>query len=549
MKNILCLFLLAATFAARAQMPANDLLKHVPADADQVTDINLGTITSKMDLHAVLNVLGGKAGKDKIVSMIQQLMSSGLDLHQHVIITKSNSKKVDSIQYFTVIAHITDSAKFVAFLRAKNKEAGGEPLHFVHLQGKERVVATDKDAAAWNDHLVILTMYTVPGSSNGPLVPPATAQLRAARRVAVALRGFSDTKFVTDNHFVSAFSDDGDVHLWSHGALWTTMLDKFTKKMPGMNQFGDISQLAGKADAAGQSVSTLRFENGKVNYRTLKFAGANQLAATQRMLGQGLNGELLALVPPRPPLAVGSLHFDMAALEDTLKRTPSYPMIDSMLHGNGTSVTDIFHALKGDVLFLVCQPDKATADTTSKTKIPAPAMFLVATINDKAAFEKIAPMIKLKSAITAGADTMTTDTAHKNPFPYYIVQNDLVVLGKRRQIMEFVNNTATGDPAGKLLPEQVRANALDIGIDIHGLVMALLGPMLTPGDTQDPKSKAMMDMVQEFQTLQISIGAVRDDAIETNVELKLTDQNKNSLTILTNMISSLAGKAGGGQSQ
>ena len=72
--------------------------------------------------------------------------------------------------------------------------------------------------------------------------------------------------------------------------------------------------------------------------------------------------------------------------------------------------------------------------------------------------------------------------------------------------------------------------------------MALLGPMLAPGDTQDPKGKAMMDMVQEFQTLQISIGAVRDDAIETNVELKLTDQNKNSLTILTNMISSLAGK-------
>jgi hypothetical protein len=549
MKNILCIFLLAATFAAQAQMPANDLLKHIPADADQVTDVNLGTITSKMDLQAVLNILGSKAGKDKIVSMIQQLMSSGLDLHQHVIIIKSNSKKADSIQYFTVIAHITDSAKFVAFLRAKNKEAGGEPLHFVHLQSKERVVATDKDAAAWNDHLTVLTMYTVPGSPNGPLVPPATARLRAARRVAAALHGFNDTKFVTDNHFVSAFSDDGDVHIWSRGAIWTTLLDKFTKKMPGMNQFGDISQFAGKADAAGQSISTLRFDNGRINYRTLKFASTSQLAATKRMLGQGLNSELLALVPPRPLLGVGSLHFDMAALEDTLKRNPAYSTIDSVLQGKGTSVTDIIHALKGDFLFLVCQPDKATADSTSKTKIPAPAMFLVASISDKAAFEKIASMIKLKSAITAGADTMTTDTAHKNPFPYYIVQNDLVVLGKRRQVLEFVNSTAAGDPVGKLLPEQVRANTLDVGIDIHGLVMALLGPMLSPGDSQDPKGKAIMDMVQEFQTLQISIGAVRDDAMETNVELKLADQNKNSLTILTNMISSLAGKAGGGQSQ
>jgi hypothetical protein len=178
-------------------------------------------------------------------------------------------------------------------------------------------------------------------------------------------------------------------------------------------------------------------------------------------------------------------------------------------------------------------------------------LFLVATINDKAAFEKIVPLIKLKNAITAPADTMTTDTAHKkNPFPYYIEQNDLVVLGKRHQIMEFVNNTATGDPVGKLLPEQVRANTVNAGIDIHAFVTALFGPMLTAAaNNQDPKSKAMMDMIQTFQTLQVSVGAIRDDAIEIDVELKLADQNKNSLTVLTNIIAGLAGKSGGGQTQ
>src|SRR6202012_18558 len=132
----LCILFLAGAFAAQAQQPANDLLSHVPGDANQVTDVNLGTITSKRGRPAMLGVLGST--KNQNLSMIRQLMTSGLDIHQNLIIAETNSKKVDSIQYFTFIAHITDSAKFVAFLRAKAKAANGEPIHFIHLQGKER---------------------------------------------------------------------------------------------------------------------------------------------------------------------------------------------------------------------------------------------------------------------------------------------------------------------------------------------------------------------------------------------------------------------------
>jgi hypothetical protein len=548
MKNILFLLLLTIAFATHAQNPTNDLLSHVPADASQVTDVNLGSITSKMDLPSILNLVGNKTHNNKNLAMIQQLLTSGLDIHQNVIVAQTNSGKIDSIQYITFILHLTDSAKFVAFMRSKAKEANGEPLHFIHLPGKERVAVHDKDAAAWNDHLAVLTVFTVPRSSNGPLVPIATAQLKAARRVAAALRGFSDTKFSTDTRFTTAFSDGGDVHLWSAKGQWLSMLEKFSKKMPGMGQFGNMSQFAGKSSVSGPSISTLRFENGRISYRTLKFVNPTELAAIQRTLGQGLSPELLALVPPRPLLGVAALHFDIAAIEDTLKRNPSFPMIDTMMQSKGVSVMDILHALKGDFVFLVCQPDKPTADTTGKKKMPAPAMFLIATINDKAAFEKVLPMIKVKNAMDpVTADTTMTDTAahKKNPFQYYIEKDDLIVLGKRHQLKEFLNNPPSGDPIGKLLPSQVRENAFDAGIDLHGLVTALVGPMLTPADSQDPKGKAILDMLQQFQTLQISFGAIHDGAMETNVELNLTDQNKNSLTILTNMITTLAAQTGG----
>lgn len=550
MKHLLCILLLACTFAAQAQTTPNDLLSHIPADADQVTDFDLGAITSKMDLPAIVNLIGNKARNNKSLAMFQQLLSSGLDIHKNLLIAQTNTGKVDSIQYITFFVHLTDSAKFVAFMRAKAKEANGETLHFIHLPGKERVAVHDKDAAAWNDHLAVLTVFTVPMSSNGTPVPITTAQQKAARRVAAELRGYSDTKFITDTHFTTTFSDGGDIHSWSKKGSIASMLEKLSKKMPGMgNQFGNMSQFTGNNSMSGPSISTLRFDNGRISYRTLKFVSPYEVAAIQKTLGQGLSPELLTLVPPRPLLGVAALHFDLAALEDTIKKNPAFPMIDTMMKSKGISIMDILHALKGDFVFLLCQPDKPTNDTTAtgKPKVPAPAMFLVATINDKAALEKILPVIKVKDAmVPKAADTTAADTAHKkNLFPDYIEKDDLIVLGKRHQLKEFLNAPPTGDPIGKLLPAQVRENTISAGIDIHTIVTAFLGPMLTSGDTQDPKGKAIMDMLQQFQTIHITVGAIRDGAMETNMVLNFTDQSKNSLTVLTNMISTLAGQTGG----
>lgn len=550
MKNILCLFLLAGTLAARAQTPANDLLRHIPADADQVIDINLGSISSKIDLPGIFGLLGNKSKNAKALTMINDLLSGGLDFHQHMVLAPSNAPTVaDSNKYFTVILHITDSAKFVATLRSLAKESDVPTLHFIHLPGKERVATYKGNAVAWTDRLAVFTTYTSLSSSKKDAEQLASARLKAARHTAAVLHGFTDTKFITDEHFTTAFSDDGDVHIWSHGNQLASLASKLGKMSPGMAQLEMLSQMSGQGKGKTESIATVRFDNGSISYRILKFLSPAQIAATQRALGQGLNPELLAIVPPHPLIGVVSAHVDMGAMEDTLKKMKTFGVIDTMAQSKGIHIWDIIHALKGDFMLLVCGPaEPPTTDSTGKTKMPSPSMYLVASITGKDAFEKVVSTVKLKDALMAGADTATTDTAHsKNPFPYYLIQNDLAVFGKRRRVIGFFNPGNGVDPVGKLLPEaDTRTNAVNIVLDFHALADDLLGPTLNAPDAS-AKDKAVLDALRNLQTLQISVGAIRGDAMETRVELNFTDKSKNSLTTLMNMVGSLSGRSGQGQ--
>ncbi len=551
MKNILCLFLLAGALAAQAQTPTNDLLRHIPADADQVIDINLGALSSKIDIPSIFALLGNKAKNAKALTMINDLMSGGLDFHQHMILVMSNTPTAtDSNKYFTVILHITDSAKFVAALRSIAKESDVPTLHFVHLPGKERVAIYKTNAVAWTDGFAIFTTYTSLTSKKGA-DQIASARLKAARHTAAILHGYMDTKFITDEHFTTAFSDDGDVHIWSHKNQLAGLASKLGKIAPGMAQLDMLSQMAGQNKGKTESIATIRFDNGNISYSTLKFISPAQIAATQRALGQGLSPELLAIVPPHQLIGVVSAHVDMGAMEDSVRKMPMIGEIDTMATSKGIHIWDILHALKGDFMLLVCNPDKpATMDSTGKPKMPSPPMYLVASITSKTAFEKVASTVKLKDATTADADTATTDTAHsKNPFPYYLIQNDLAVFGKRRQVNEFFTPGKDIDPVGKLLPEaDTRTNAVNIVLDFHALADDLLAPTLNTPDAP-AKNKALLDALRNLQTLQVSIGAIRGDAMETRIQLNFTDKSKNSLTTLMNMVGALSGKSGSGNGQ
>jgi len=195
-----------------------------------------------------------------------------------------------------------------------------------------------------------------------------------------------------------------------------------------------------------------------------------------------------------------------------------------------------------DFLVLAYAPDKNLTDTGLNKK---PSIYVLATIHDKSAFEKIAPTLKMSDADAAAADP-SADTAKHGPLSFYSVKNDLVVLGgDRRQVNTFFSRPAGGpNPAAKLLTDRAMSNAFTLGVDMPNLTR-FLAVVMTKGDSLKAKDQKLLDALGKIDGLLISSGAIHENAMESYFELRMTDQTKNSLSSLLDLIASLSKKPDG----
>jgi len=131
-KTILLLALLPAiAFSHAKAQTANPLFHHIPSDADQVYHVSLATLGPKVDWQTLSSLMKGRnLGKTKMPFDIMKALNSGVDFHQDVIIARSNVYHADSTRYTTIIVHLTDSGKFVAFI-----QSAGSDMHFHQMPG------------------------------------------------------------------------------------------------------------------------------------------------------------------------------------------------------------------------------------------------------------------------------------------------------------------------------------------------------------------------------------------------------------------------------
>jgi Domain of unknown function (DUF4836) len=537
MKNILCLFLLAGAFAAGAQTP-NELFRHVPADADRVYHIKLDAIGAKTPWSTLSSLIKDRhlgTHKGFTEMDIVSLMNSGIDFHQDIVVAESNAFALDSPRYFTVIVHLTDSGKLAAFLRAKAKEANGEPIHFIHV-GKERVAVHDHDAAAWTDRLAVLLVHTPPIRPSAEATP-APYQAKTAHRCAAALRGFADTWFLTDPRVATVFADDADIHIWNrHTGIGQNLAKMFGAKAGSMAGLSSLIQKANQ-DAI---VSSLSFQQGKIVFHSLRLLAPGEKTTLQRIAGDGLSHELAATLPPGEIMGLVTTHFDVASWADSIGKTPYAGMFTDQLQKKGLTLQDLPKALKGDFMILAYNPDK-NAPGTKKM----PNIYAAVTIGDKDTFTRLAKAFKLADAAAPDetTDTTATDTTHHHMAVYYGLQGDLAVIAfSRDNVNAFFNHpAAAANPGARLLTPQVYNNSFTLGLDMQAAV-DFLTPLLTKADTISSHDKEMLDAVRKVDLLHFSTGAIHDDMQETNMELRMTDPNKNALASFVEIVAGLSKK-------
>jgi hypothetical protein len=540
----------AANPAAMASGADNPLLAHLPADADKVYHINYTALSGKIDWESLANVIFKNEEAKRTFGSIAVPQRIGIDLRYGLFATQSNVLKLDSPRYTTLLIALNDSAKFIQFIKDSHREADGKLI--IH-SGRLRTAIQGRTVLAWDDKMVAITFVKAPAMSpvmspkpqKPGAAPTAEALMRkyiltATRRSIAALKPSPANAVATDADFRAAIADDADAHIYSHfGGGFGMMGDAMRMAHAPVNG-GVLAAMEQMKRSRMHSIGTVRFDNGKMSLRSRLYF--DSLAGLDLGLRPN-NTDLVERLPQGNLLGIIALHIDPITYLNIVKRfsgDKGLHVIDSALAKKGLTTKDLLSAFKGDLLIAAVdngQPIPATDST--KAKPSKPTFYIVVSIADKAAFDKVNSQLNLLKDSTATAppadSTGQTPSKPKKPLAH-TYRDGLLVLSAEKQATEDYFKSPAHGPS-RLETEEVRSAPLAIAIDIKALA-TWLGPTMT-GSAKDQQAKIVMGL---FDQIVFTGGKTRGREMETLFEIKMADSQENSLTTISKLISMMGGK-------
>lgn len=497
----------------------NPLFRHLPPDAARIYHINLPAFTAKIPWEdLVSNIPPSKSEKDQeIMNILREPSQAGVDIHQDIFIaqTGGGTNKYDSATVISIIAHLTDSAKFIAFIRKNDKAA----FKTINLPNKTRVMGKDKVAFAWNDKLAVVTIFIPSGKEVAAAIqkekpgvknPGATAAYTrmAAVRSAAALKGYDRSVYTTDQSFITGFSDDADFHMWAPYGEGASMFKKVMKAK------GPMPNFPGKGTM--HTLSALRFDAGKITMHSTTDVPADSAGNYALLNSRPLNTDLITRLPGKALLGMVNVHFDPSLLPDALKKVNLFFSMDSLLAAKGLTTSDITRAFKGDFLLAGMQPEVPNGKG-------GPDMIFVTTIGDLPSFMKLATKLHLDS-----------DSSSSGPFGKmkhaYTLKDNILVIGRTKEVTD-AYFTSAGKTSLDLVSERVRSNMVSVVLDAKAVYQFVEGVSGTP----TPKTQQMLHFLGALDRLSITSG-YQDQKLDFNFELKMADASENSLRSLIKLL-------------
>jgi hypothetical protein len=532
MKNTLILSLLLAaavapTLPVSAQTP-NPLFRHIPPDADAIYHVNLPTLTSKMSLTAIFTVLNfGRLPNGPTLSSLKDLFNSGIDTTKDFIIARSNVFHKDSLGYTTMIAHLNDSGRFVAFLHRNERGLNYSP-------GNPRVATSQGSAYAWNDRLVVMLIMHHPSGQTAEDLFRTPSD--AAHRCLAALGSFDHSFFTTDPNFLAVFADDADAHFWNKHSSGFGGLSAIIHSTGPQGQLGGLSQVFGEpGKTQSNSMGSLRFETGKISYRNIRVLSPNDSSLVAKNVGASLGASLFTGIPPGKLLAMVALHRDIRTLANEIGGIQKKGATAGPMPKNNFSADDIRQALTGDLLVLAYDPPDTQLVPHGSGKTPL--FYLVAGVSNKPAFERVAKAMK----ISGPADAATADSSGLHA--HYAFENDAVVISFTSQAVDrYLHPDPAQTPAHperRFLTEELRANSSAMaGVDF-GPLATFFRRTMTKGGTLAAKDQSTIDILRHFDSFLLNSTAVHGNESITQFELRLADAGRNSFPVLIGILGPL----------
>lgn len=502
------LLLAGLTISAQAQPSASSsLFRHIPPDADHVYGINSPVLTSKIGWSELFDQLPGfyKTGPGGMTEFRQSLLESGIDAGQEFMIATSNTNIPDSFTYTTLIAHLTDSGKFIRLLHEKIKPLRRQPIPGYHAEGSMFY------CVAFTDKLAIFVEQHPPRHETPHRIESIQYQLLGARRAVAGLRGYDHSYFNTDPAFRAEFTNEADLHLWFRKSSNFEVLNSLYRHL--VDKTRDITTLTGiVGDHFSPTFGSLRFDAGRLSLVT-KQALAPRDSLTRRVAAAPFDERLMKFIPAdKEFLAIRSLHLDGPDLQT---KANQQGRLDSLVGSIGLRSTDIFQATGGDFLFLSIKPEQLALDSSG---YPMAGHLAFTTIKDQPSFDKLKKRLE-----DSGLSVIT--------------YQDIAVIGtdEQQEVQLLGRYSENADSTARLATPRLANSPFTFAVDFRQM-SDYYARFPTADHPVAKMARARAAQLSNFDRLFFAAGAVRDNMLETFYEIRMTDQQENALLTLLRLL-------------
>ncbi|HMH20751.1 MAG TPA: DUF4836 family protein [Puia sp.] len=517
-KKIIPVFLFFTILAAaRSSAQDNPLFRHLPPNATSIIHLNVPVIAGKMNLQELMGSFpnsGKKPGTD-IADLLKDLTEAGVDAGRDVFLTETRQASPDSAIYMTLLVHLRDSARFLAFLRKEEADR----LRIVLYPGKIFSASERNMGAAWNKDLAVIVSVSKGVTGGGT---PVNRAYFAAKRSLASLAGYDKSFYTTDPDFRAGFSDGADIQIWTEQGNALSMLTRkfMPPTLPGNSPFTTAAD-----KPKGKSLISIRFGTGKITFQSHVYFTAGTATGYAGYKNRPMDISLLAHVPKGNLLGFFSLNVDLLLTGEMMKKFDTHHKLDTILARKHLSLVTILHAFKGDLLLAALEP--VQEDPAQKPKVP---VYLVIPINDLSAFNSVA------AAYKATQDSTKADSSGQKPGLFGkmklvsgLKNNLLVVSTSQENVDAYLNNTE--NRSTDFLTGEMKQNSFSMLIDFKILADFVHHMSAQPSG----KDKKMSDILDALDKLVVTSG-VKEGKMDTYFELKFTDQGQNSLKTLVQLM-------------
>jgi hypothetical protein len=322
-----------------------------------------------------------------------------------------------------------------------------------------------------------------------------------------------------DSRFANLMGEKGDMHFWINtGSLIKSSIP------------GGISDLFKAASLLDGNVTgyTLNFDNGKITASSKSWYNKELSDFFKKYKPGNLNTDMLKRISGKDVVFVLAMNYPPEGLKEFLKLLGVDGMVNGELGKFGFSTDDFVKANKGDLLlavsdFSVKEKTKTLGfgdnPMTYKTTEPDANVLFATSINDKAAFDKMADVLKSQALKQGGAEAV-------DKIKYTIKDNWFIAGNTQANVDAF----AAGNKTDHDFISKISGHPLGGYVDLK--------KMLSSVNTKETENfKGIISGEGNiWDNIVFYGGDLKDGAREGYFEVNMIDKSTNSLKQLNNYL-------------